>query len=51
MATSLYVNEAADNIKLETAGLGGEWIELVASDTFWYARTSAASNSAITING
>jgi hypothetical protein len=50
-AASGAVNLLADNVKLETAALGGEWIEFVSDGEYWYCRSTAASTGAITLNG
>ena len=44
-------NLLADNVKLETAALGGEWLEFISDGTYWYCRTTGNTIDAITLNG
>jgi hypothetical protein len=44
-------NLLADNVKLETAALGGEWIEFISDGTYWYCRATGNTVDAITLNG
>ena len=44
-------NLLADNVKIEAAALGGEWLEFICDGTYWYCRASASTTTAITLNG
>jgi len=50
-ASGTSSNLLADNIRLEAAALGGEWIDFVSDGEYWYCRATAASTGAITLNG
>ena len=44
-------NLLADNVKVEAASLGGEWIEFYADNNFWYSRVTNVTTAAISMNG
>lgn len=44
-------NLLADNVILETAALGGEWIDFVSDGIYWYCRATVANKGAVSLNG
>jgi len=50
-STGNFNNLLADNVKLEAAALGGEWIEFVCDDTYWYCRAGASTTTSLSFNG
>ena len=50
-AAASGINLLADNVKLETAALGGEWLEFISDGTYWYCRATGNTVDAITLNG
>lgn len=50
-ASTAVNNLLADNVKVEAGSTGGEWIEFIADDSFWYSRVSNVNASSISMNG
>ncbi len=44
-------NLLADNVTVEAASIGGEWLEFMADENFWYCRVTKSANSSITMQG
>ncbi len=44
-------NLLADNITVEAASIGGEWLEFMADANFWYCKVTKSANSSITMQG
>ncbi len=51
VAAGITTNLLADNVKLEIAALGGEWIEFVSDGEYWYCRATVANAGAVSLNG
>jgi hypothetical protein len=44
-------NLLSDNVTVEAASIGGEWLEFMADDNFWYCKVTKSDNPSMTMQG